>query len=159
MTLNGLEEYLGKDFLTTRYADDFIVAGKSSEELRNVALPNINTFLSEKGLNLDLDKTRIFSIVEGFDFLGLNFREFPDKHRVKGTKKGIFLVKPSSMKVKAFVKELIVIIKKHKNRSSYNLVVKLNQKLRGWGLSIIRKLLHKKLLVLFITMFGKRYDP
>jgi len=46
LTLNGLEEYLGKDFLTARYADDFIVAGKSPEELRNVALLKINAFLS-----------------------------------------------------------------------------------------------------------------
>ena len=44
LTLNGLEEYLGKDCLTTRYADDFIVAGKSSEELRNVALSKISAF-------------------------------------------------------------------------------------------------------------------
>jgi RNA-directed DNA polymerase len=133
LTLNGLEAYLGKEFLTTRYADDFIVAGKSPEELRNVALPKINSFLSKRGLKLDLDKTRIFSIEEGFDFLGLNFREYPDKHRAKGTKKGIFLVKPSSTKVKAFIRELVVIIKKHKQRSPYDLVLKLNQKLRGWA--------------------------
>lgn len=131
LTLNGLEEYLGTEFLTTRYADDFIVAGKSPEELRNVALPKINTFLSERGLNLDLDKTRIFSIEEGFDFLGFHFREFPDKRRVKGTKKGIFLIKPSSTKVKTFVRDLVTIIKEYKNRSSYDLVMKLNQKLRG----------------------------
>ncbi|NNE32215.1 MAG: group II intron reverse transcriptase/maturase, partial [Winogradskyella sp.] len=43
LTLNGLEKYLGKELLTTRYADDFIVAGKSPEELRNVALPKINS--------------------------------------------------------------------------------------------------------------------
>lgn len=133
LTLNGLEEYLGKEFLTTRYADDFIVAGKSPEELRNLALPKINSFLLERGLKLDQDKTRIFSIEEGFDFLGLNFREYPDKHRIKGTKKGIFLVKPSPTKVKTFIRELVVIIKKHKNRSAYDLVLKLNQKLRGWA--------------------------
>lgn len=126
LALNGSEEYLGTEFLTTRYADDFIVARKSPEELRNVALPKINAFLSERGLNLDLDKTRIFSIEEGFDFLGFHFREFPDKRRVKGTKKGIFLVKPSSTKVKAFVKDLVIIIKEYKNRSSYDLVMKLN---------------------------------
>lgn len=131
--MNGLEKYLGKEFLTTRYADDFIVAGKSPEELRNVALPKINSFLLERGLKLDLDKTRIFSIEEGFDFLGLNFREYPDTGRVKGTKKGIFLVKPSPTKVKTFIRELVVIIKEHKNRSSYDLVSKLNQKLRGWA--------------------------
>lgn len=81
LTLNGLEKYLGKEFLTTRYADDFI---------------------------------------------GLNFREYPDIGRVKGTKKGIFLVKPSPTKVKTFIRELVVIIKEHKNRSSYDLVFKLN---------------------------------
>lgn len=133
LTLNGLEKYLGNEFLTTRYVDDFIVAGKSPEELRSVALPKINAFLSERGLNLDLDKTSIYSIEEGFDFLGLNFREYPNIPRVKGTKKGIFLVKPSSTKVKTFVKELINIVKKHKNKSSYDLVLKLNQKLRGWA--------------------------
>jgi RNA-directed DNA polymerase len=133
LTLNGLEKHLGKEFLTTRYADDFIVAGKSPEELRNVVSPKINSFLLERGLKLDLDKTRIFSIEEGFDFLGLNFREYPDIRRIKGTKKGIFLVKPSPTKVKTFIRELIVIIKEYKNRSSYDLVSKLNQRLRGWA--------------------------
>lgn len=133
ITLNGLEKYLGKEFLTTRYADDFIVLGKTLDELHNVALPKVNAFLAERGLNLDLKKTRLFSIEEGFDFLGFHFREYPDSTRVKGTKKGIFLVKPSAAKVKAFIKDLIVLIKKHKNRSSYDLVMKLNQKLRGWA--------------------------
>lgn len=127
LTLNGLEEYLGKDFLTTRYADDFMVAGKSLEKLKNVALPKISSFLNKSGLNLNLDKTSVYSIEEGFDFLGLNFKEYPDNNRVKSTKKGIFLIKPSSTKVKTFVKE-------HKNsKSSYNLVLKFNQKLREWA--------------------------
>lgn len=126
LTLNGLEEHLGKEFLTTRYADNFIVAGKNPEELRNVASPKINSFLLERGLKLDPDKTRIFPIKEGFDFLGLNFREYPDIRRIKGTKKEVFLVKPSPTKVKTFIRELIVIIKEYKNRSSYDLVSKLN---------------------------------
>ena len=37
----------------------------------------------------------------------------------------------ASTKVKAFVRELIAVIKKYKNRSSYDLASKLNQKLRG----------------------------
>lgn len=133
LTLNGLEEYLGKEFLTTRYADDFIVAGKSLEVLRDVALPKIKNFLSIRGLSLDIEKTRMHDIEKGFDFLGFNFREYPVSNRAKGTKKGIFLVKPASTKVKTFISELIVIIKKYKNRSTYDLVVKLNQKLRGWA--------------------------
>jgi RNA-directed DNA polymerase len=62
---------------------DFIVAGKSSEELRNVALSKINSFLLDRGLKLNLDKTRIFSIEEGFDYFGLNFKEYFNKHRAK----------------------------------------------------------------------------
>jgi len=85
--LNGLEKYLEKEFLTTRYADDFIVAGKSSEELRNVSSPEINSFLLERNLKLDLDKTRIFSIKESFDFLGFNFKEYPDIGRIKNIRK------------------------------------------------------------------------
>lgn len=92
LTLNGLEKYFGKDFLTTRYVDDFIVAGKSLEELKNSALPKIRSFLSERGLNLDSDKTSMYSIEQGFDFLGLNFREYPDSNGVKGTNKSIFLI-------------------------------------------------------------------
>lgn len=43
------------------------------------------------------------------------------------------MVKPSPTKVKTFIRELIVLIKEYKNRSSYDLVSKLNQKLRGWA--------------------------
>jgi RNA-directed DNA polymerase len=32
LTLNGLEEYLSKKFLTTKYADNFIVAGNCPEK-------------------------------------------------------------------------------------------------------------------------------
>jgi RNA-directed DNA polymerase len=130
LTLNGLEEYIGRKSLTTRYTDDFVVTGKNPEELCNIALPKINSFLLERGLKLNLDKTRIFSIEKDFDFLGLNFREYSNKHRAKGTKKCIFLVKPSPIKVKTFIRELIIVIKKHKKLSAYDLVLKLNQKLK-----------------------------
>ena len=38
------------------------------------------------------------------------------------------------IKVRTFIRELITIVKKHKNnKSSYDLVLKLNQKLKGWA--------------------------
>ena len=46
--------------------------------------------VKNRNLKLDLDKTSMYSIEKGFDFLGLNFREFPDSNRVKGTKKVYF---------------------------------------------------------------------
>lgn len=72
-----------------------------------------------------MDKTSIYTIDQGF-----NFREFKDQNRAKGTKKGIFLVQPAPGKIKNFIKNLVVLIKKHKNsKSLYNLTAKLNQKL------------------------------
>jgi hypothetical protein len=35
--------------------------------------------------------------------------------------------------MKTFIRELIIIIKKYKSLSVYDLVLKLNQKLRGWA--------------------------
>lgn len=48
LTLNGLENVLSeRDFLVTRYADDFVVLGKSYEELNDIAKPLITEFLAE----------------------------------------------------------------------------------------------------------------
>jgi RNA-directed DNA polymerase len=134
LTLNGLEKILReRDFLTTRYADDFVVLGKSDNELSEVARPLIVEFLSERGLELHPEKTGICSVEEGYDFLGYHFREYPDKGRMKGNKLGAFLVTPSSEKVKAFCKELRILIKGYNEKSLYELTRKLNMKLRGWA--------------------------
>lgn len=134
LALNGLEDVLRKrDFLTTRYADDFVVLGKSREELNNIAKVLITEFLAERGLELHPEKTGICSIEEGYDFLGYRFREYPDKGRVKGNKLGAFIVTPSPGKVTAFCKELRTLIKNYKQKSLYELTRKLNMKLRGWA--------------------------
>jgi len=58
MTLNGLEDVLVRNgFLCTRYADDFVVLGKTRDELNEVARPLIEGFLAERGLVLHPDKT------------------------------------------------------------------------------------------------------
>jgi RNA-directed DNA polymerase len=101
MALNGLQEHVGKDFLFTRYADDFLIIGKSEKDLKDIAMPSVEEFLKPRGLRLNKSKTSIAEISNGFDFLGFHFREYPDKTRVKGTKKGILLVKPSNKNIKS----------------------------------------------------------
>jgi RNA-directed DNA polymerase len=133
MTLDGLEDTLGKEFLLTRYADDFVILGKTKNSLSKEALPAVNEFLKQRGLQLNLNKTKIVSIDEGFEFLGFFFREYPDSNRKKGTKQGIFLVKPSPDKVKKFKKKLSEIVKDHKHKHPTMLIIKLNQVLRGWS--------------------------
>lgn len=113
MALDGLEKLLethfgGKGSRTirenktylVRYADDFIISGKTKELLENQVIPLIQNFLNERGLSLSTEKTKVVHIEGGFDFLGWNVRRF----------KGKILNRPSQKNVKAFynkVKEVI----------------------------------------------------
>lgn len=56
-----------------RFADDLVAIGKTKEEIEQ-AKKEIQKFLASIGLNLSVQKTRIVSRRDGFDFLGFNFR-------------------------------------------------------------------------------------
>jgi RNA-directed DNA polymerase len=57
-----------------RYADDFIITGRSKEMLEDEdeVKPLVESFLRERGLELSAEKTKITYVEEGFDFLGQN---------------------------------------------------------------------------------------
>ena len=99
MTLDGLEWDVknavpkGAKVHVIRYADDFIVTGESKEILQDKVRPAIRRFLSQRGLNLSGEKTRITRIEDGFDFLGQHLRKYGEK----------FIVTPSKNSVKGIV--------------------------------------------------------
>lgn len=134
MVLDGLQELcVQNDCLFTRFADDFYAAGKSTGKLKELK-PQIAEFLKVRGLQLSEEKTYITDISKGFDALGFNFREYPDKNRIKGTKQGIFLVKPAKKNIVAFKRSLSYLVKQHrKSAPMFTLINKLNEKLRGWA--------------------------
>jgi RNA-directed DNA polymerase len=73
--LNPLDHLL-KDagFAMTRYADDFVILCRSSEDAER-ALALVEAWVAENGLTLHPTKTRIVDArTEGFDFLGYHFR-------------------------------------------------------------------------------------
>jgi RNA-directed DNA polymerase len=82
MTLNGLEKKLREEFPKhprggsnekinfVRFADDFIVTGKSKEVLENEVKPLVEQFMKERGLTLSQEKTLVTHIENGLDFLG-----------------------------------------------------------------------------------------
>ena len=87
LTLDGLERMLmehfpkvktGKGALMNfaRYADDFIVTGRTKELLEQEVKPLVEQFMSERGLQLSQEKTTITHIKDGFDFLGQNVRKY-----------------------------------------------------------------------------------
>lgn len=81
MTLDGLERVVRAavpcrsrvNFV--RYADDFIITGKSKCLLEKQVQPAVEAFLAERGLTLSEEKTSITHIKHGFTFLGKTFRK------------------------------------------------------------------------------------
>jgi RNA-directed DNA polymerase len=129
MTLDGLEEVVRKavprrnrvNFI--RYADDFIVTGKSKRLLEEKVKPAVEKFLAERGLTLSEEKTRFTHIKDGFTFLGQTFRKYGRK----------LLIKPSKEGVLALIRKVGTIINKHVSAPMPALIKKLNQTLRGWA--------------------------
>ena len=129
MTLDGLEiaikNTVPKDAKVNviRYADDFIVTGKSKAILQEKVKPAILAFLSQRGLALSGQKTRIARIDQGFDFLGQHLRRFGGK----------FLTIPSKRSVKGIVSKTKKIIKAHLGSTTAEMLRMLNPVIRCWA--------------------------
>jgi len=129
VTLSGLEAIVKaatkqKDKVNVCiYADDFIITGATAEVLENKVKPAVETFLSERGLTLHSEKTKITHIDEGFDFLGMNIRKYNGK----------LIIKPAKSNVKRFLASIRDITKSHKACKTEDLIKLLNPKIRGWS--------------------------
>lgn len=106
-----------------RYADDFIITGRTKELLETEVKPQIEKFLKERGLELSDEKTKITNIVDGFDFLGQNVRKYNGK----------FLIKPSKKNIRLFIEKVRTIVRTNKSATAGNLVGLLNPVIRGWA--------------------------
>ncbi|MER0123185.1 group II intron reverse transcriptase/maturase [Streptococcus sp. ZJ93] len=105
-----------------RYADDFIITGRTKETLEDIK-PMLVEFLSERGLELSEEKTLITHIDDGFDFLGFNIRKF----------KGVLLTQPSKKSVKKFLDSIRYVIDSNKSCKQETLIRLLNPKITGWA--------------------------
>jgi RNA-directed DNA polymerase len=135
LTLDGLERLLREKYPKSfvkggqklvnlvRYADDFIITGRTKELLENEVKPLAEAFLRARGLELSPEKTNITHIEDGFDFLGQNVRKYSGK----------LIIKPSRKNVKAFLHKVRGIVKANKQATAANLISLLNPVLRGWA--------------------------
>lgn len=129
MALDGLEQIVKQATCPTdkinviRYADDFVVTGRSRAILEQRVKPAIVDFLNQRGLSLSEEKTHITHIDSGFDFLGFNLRKYNGK----------LLIKPAKKNVKAFLANVRGIIKSNPTIKTDSLIRLLNPKLRGWA--------------------------
>lgn len=131
MCLDGLEALLRKHFgkrnhnkvNLVRYADDFIITGRSKEQLEQTVKPLVEAFMAERGLRLSPEKTRITHIEEGFDFLGQNVRKYKDK----------LIIKPAKKNIKSFLEKVGEIIRSNYAAKTVNLIGLLNPVIKGWA--------------------------
>ncbi len=132
LTLDGLEPLLhahfpprhGQKVNFVRYADDFIITGKSQELLVNEVTPLVTQFLQERGLALAREKTHVTHITAGFDFLGKHIQKYAS---------GKLLTKPSRPNVQAFLKEIKATFNENLATAPDKLLLLLNPQIRGWA--------------------------
>lgn len=133
LTLDGLERLLKETFSgrrtpslkvnLIRYADDFIITGRTKEVLENEVKPLVEQFMRDRGLQLSPEKTCVTSIEQGFDFLGQNLR----KHG------GKLLIQPSKKNTHTFLEKVRQLIHQNRGISQTNLIRQLNPVIRGWA--------------------------
>jgi len=105
-----------------RYADDFIITAETKEDLEAI-LPEVEGWLTLRGLRLNQEKTHIRHITEGFNFLGFTIRRYGRKT----------LVKPQKEKVQAKLREIKAWLRDHRNTTPEQVIHYLNPILRGWA--------------------------
>ena len=140
LALNGLEDHLKQKFQpkrtrqtsctnsvcaqstcinVVRYADNFVVTGRSQRQLERVK-KEIQNFLAVRGLKINEKKTSIRHISDGFDFLGWHFRKY----------NGALLITISKSSISKHKKEIKYLTKTiHKPDV---MIPKINEKIRGW---------------------------
>jgi len=134
LTLDGLEKEIYARFRhkdrskpstgvnLVRYADDFIISGRSRETLAEVRT-FVESFLAERGLELSAEKTVLTHIDEGFDFLGQNVRRFNGK----------LIIQPSKQNRKVYLDKIRAILKAKPTITAGQLIQQLNPIIRGWA--------------------------
>ncbi|HBA83290.1 MAG TPA: group II intron reverse transcriptase/maturase [Verrucomicrobia bacterium] len=130
MTLDGLESAIDQavprrqrvNFV--RYADDFIVTGKSKRLLVEVVRPAVEKFLKERGLELSSEKTAITRIHDGFTFLGQTFCKHGSVLHIVPARKGVL----------ALLEKIGELLRRSLSAPIEAVVAKLNSVLRGWAL-------------------------
>jgi RNA-directed DNA polymerase len=116
IVLNQLDWRLEKaGYRFVRYADDFVVVGKDRMQAQ-AALTEVESVLTELGLSLSAEKTKIASYGKGYEFLGFRLSSQSRTMRPKSLEK--------------FKTKIREITRRHYNLDA-RVIEKLNQVIRG----------------------------
>jgi len=112
-----------------RYADDFVILVHMNGDQ---VLAKVRGMLSRLGLELHPEKTRVVSVDEGFDFLGMHLRRTPTKSP-RARMKHVTRLWPSDSSLQKVREKIKQTIGRKYGRTLEEIVHQLNPVIRGWN--------------------------
>jgi group II intron reverse transcriptase/maturase len=131
------QEMCRRGYRLTRYADDWVVTCKSAEEAR-AAVAAALRILSELGVQVHPQKTRIVRVRQGFEFLGYKIKrgkqlQLPPGKIRSGAQPGALYAYPREKSIRRFRDQVRQLTKRRVPLTTKELIEELNPVLRGWG--------------------------
>ena len=105
-----------------RYADDLVALCHSRQQAEQVKA-RLAAWLAPRGLAFNKDKTRIVTLDEGFDFLGVTVRRYHGK----------LLIKPAKAAVRRIRERLRTEMRSLRGANAQAVIARLNPIVRGWS--------------------------
>ena len=126
-----------RGYQLTRYADDWVVTCKSAAEAR-AAIAAAQRILTELGVQLHPQKTRVVHVRYGFEFLGYKIKrgrqlQLPPTKIRSSAQSGALYAFPREKSVQRFMDQVRQRTKRHVPLSTQELIQWINPVLRGWG--------------------------
>jgi RNA-directed DNA polymerase len=137
VALHGMEDAAGVCYLRSgtdaaaaaagspvlvRYADDLVALCHSRQQAEQVKA-RLAAWLAPRGLAFNKDKTRIVTLDEGFDFLGVTVRRYHGK----------LLIKPAKAAVRRIRERLRTEMRSLRGAHAQAVTARLNPIIRGWA--------------------------
>ena len=131
------QEMRRRGYRLTRYADDWVVTCSSAEEAR-AAVAAALRILSELGVQLHPQKTRIVHVRQGFEFLGYKIKRgkqlrLPSGKIRSSAQSGALYAYPREKSIRRFMDQVRQLTKRRVPLTTQELIEELNPVLRGWG--------------------------
>ena len=119
----------GATYRLVRYADDFVILVHGTREHADAQWAEVADVLSEIGLRLAPDKTKVAHIDEGFDFLGFRIR----RHGQRGSNRHLIYTYPSTKSTATIRRKIKTATKRITHQEPDRLFLQLNSMARGWA--------------------------
>ena len=127
-----------RGYRLTRYADDWVITCASATEAR-AALTAAGRVLTELGVTINPQKTRIVHVRQGFEFLGYKIKRgnrrmrLPPNKIKSGIQPGGLYAYPREKSIRHFKDQIRQLTQRKAPVNTQELIKQVNPVVRGWG--------------------------